>query len=804
MRILVVDDNHDDRTLLRHIVEKNGHTAIEARDGREGLRMAEINRPDLIISDALMPIMDGFMFLKKIKEDPALSTIPFIFYSANYQANQDVELAESMGACSYIFKPKDPKELWGEIERTATTCRDKAKTPPGTLKEDQMKYLEKYRDILATKLEQKVAELEMALQQRNQAQKQLTKQHEFLQRALDALTHPFLIINVHDHSIDLVNEAARSWEYRPEIKCYELIYNRTAPCTGLAHPCPIDTIRETKKSVVFEHRHQYANGDQKFFEVHGYPVFGNDQEVRQIIEYCIDITDRKKEDEERRRLTTLIEQTADSIIITDRNATIQYVNPSFERITGYSRDEAVGKTPRILKSGSQSTDFYRKMWATLKSGQVWRGELTNRKKDGTLFVEEASITPVHNNAGKITTYVAIKRDVTEQKQLEKHLQQAQKMEAIGTLAGGIAHDFNNILTAILGYTRLVLDELPKQSELYSFQEQVLHAGNRAKDLVNQILTFSRQKAQEPKPVKFHLIVKEALKLLHSSIPSNINIRSSIDPEVGMVMADPTQLHQIVMNLCTNAYHAMRETGGDLTISLRSCSPDETDRIFPEIPLPPAQYINLEVSDTGHGMDRETLEKIFEPYFTTKIMGEGTGLGLAIVHSIVKSCNGHIGVSSKVNIGTTFNVYLPRIENHTSDPETIANGEYPGGSERILLVDDDGAIAALEHRMLTGLGYQAESYTDCSELLGKFMASPESVDLIISDMTMPEMTGVEICKKLRDIRPDIPIILCTGFNEQIDEKKALDLGFDAFLMKPVATIKLATAVRNVLDKRSAGG
>ncbi|MCB2180675.1 MAG: response regulator [Desulfobulbaceae bacterium] len=799
MKILIVDDNADDLTLLKHIVERNGHQPIMARNGQQGLEMAAAHKPDLIISDALMPVMDGFQFLKKIKGHETLRSIPFIFYSATYKADQDVRLADSLGASGYIFKPEEPKEFWKKVERTLQITRHEQPDTQTVTTDDEKDYLEKYSEIVAMKLEEKVAELEETLRLREEAEQKVKEQHQLLQRSLDALTHPFYLINVNDYTIALANTAAGFNKDQREATCYQLTHNRSEPCTGKEHPCPIDEIKRTKRAVVFEHVHLDKDGKKRYLDIHGYPVFGAKGEIKQVIEYCLDVTERKKAEEERHKLTTVIEQAADSIVITDKSGTIQYVNPCFEKVTGYSKEEAIGKNPRFLQSGSHDTNFYRQMWNTLTSGKVWRGNLINRKKDGTLFEEEASITPVLNKAGAIIHYVALKRDVTEQKKLEEQLNQAQKMEAIGTLAGGIAHDFNNILTAILGYSELILEELPEESMHRVYQEQIFKSSIRAKDLVQQILTFSRQTKQKRTPIFFHLIIKEALKLLRSSIPSTIEIREDINTKAGMVLADPTQLHQIVMNLVTNAYYSMRESGGVLAIGLNACQIEQNDHLLMALDLPAGIYVRLEVSDTGCGMDKQTQDKIFEPYYTTRATGEGTGLGLAIVHGIVKNYGGHISVYSEPGKGATFRVYLPQI-NAKHDTKPTANKECPHGTERILLVDDEAPIANMQQNVLKSLGYQIRSFTHSEELLRTFQDAPDDYDLIITDMTMPDLTGPELSQKLLAIRSDIPIILCTGFSELIDKEKAAALGTKGYLLKPFSKIELAEAVRKVLDKK----
>ncbi len=517
-----------------------------------------------------------------------------------------------------------------------------------------------------------------------------------------------------------------------------------------------------------------------------------------------DITEQKYAEETRIRLETAIAQTADSILITDPDGNIQYVNPSFERITGYSCEEVTGRNPRILNSARHDNAFYRDMWATITSGRAWKGHLINKKKNGELFDEEATISPVFDNSGKIINYVAVKRDVTEVLNIEKKLQQSQKMEAIGTLAGGIAHDFNNLLTIILGYTNLVKEEVAPESYISSTLDAVIQAGTRAVEMVQQILTFSRQTEDERGPIEIHLVVKEALKLLGSSLPATIAIKQEIDPECGFVESDAAKINQIVMNLSTNAYHAMLKTGGVLTVVLRPIQVDFNDKIMNELmDFHPGAYIELVVKDTGSGMDKPIIDKIFEPYFSTKEQGKGTGLGLAVVHGIVKSHGGHISVSSEPGVGTEFHVYLPRMtEKALLDAEEVTPVDFEvprEGNERILVVDDENMLATLEKMLLESLGYIVDAFFDSNEALQAFQKRPEYFDLIVTDMTMPGMTGEQLSAEIHKIRPDIPVILCTGFSELIDQEKAKQIGIKKFLTKPVGKEELAKAIRESLAK-----
>lgn len=512
----------------------------------------------------------------------------------------------------------------------------------------------------------------------------------------------------------------------------------------------------------------------------------------------VEISEHRRTERELMRLVTAIEQAAEGIFTTDSNYIIQYANPAFERMTGYDRSELIGQHTRMLKSDRHGSEYYAGIRRCLIAGGVWSGRHTSRRKDGTYYVVEVTATPVRERTGDIINYVGIHRDVTHEVKLEAELRQAQKMEAIGTLAGGIAHDFNNILAAIVGYTEMARSRVPPDSSALRNLDQVLKASHRATDLVKQILAFSRQREQERRPLQIAPIIKEGLRLLRSSLPTTIEIRHNLagDREQAAVLADPTQIHQVLINLCTNAAHAMRTTGGVLEVTI-------TEAEIPDSAAPtrvegaPVPYVKLTVSDTGHGMEAAVKERIFEPYFTTKQVGEGTGLGLAVVQGIVRSHRGMITVESEPGRGTTFEVLLPRIEReppqHPAAPEQLLTG-----SERILFVDDEQTMTDLGREMLEPLGYQVTTKTSSSDALETFQTQPDAFDLVITDMTMPGLTGSELARRLMAIRADIPIILCTGFSDLIDQKLAEEAGIRAFVMKPYVIANLTRIIRELLD------
>jgi len=392
----------------------------------------------------------------------------------------------------------------------------------------------------------------------------------------------------------------------------------------------------------------------------------------------------------------------------------------------------------------------------------------------------------------------LQTEMVERQRLTEQLRQAQQMEAIGRLAGGVAHDFNNILAAILGYTELATSDVPTASPAWHHLHEVLRAAQRAKALVYQILTFSRRTEGTPTPVQLHLLLQEALTLVRASLPSTIEIRQLLDPEAGPVLADATQLHQVVLNLCANAEYAMRQTGGILEVRLEAVEVDPA--LAAQYPaLRSGPYVRLTVRDTGQGMPADVVERIYEPFFTTKAVGEGTGIGLSVVHGIVSHHGGTITVESRVGHGTTFTIYLPRLERDMAGgvqaEEPIAHGQG-----RILFVDDEPALVRLAHTVLTQLGYDVAAYTSSAEALAAFQATPHHFDLVITDYTMPQMTGEVLACILRSLRPDIPVILGTGFSHTIDAEKATALGIDAFLMKPWTARDLAQTIAQVLAQR----
>jgi PAS domain S-box-containing protein len=513
-----------------------------------------------------------------------------------------------------------------------------------------------------------------------------------------------------------------------------------------------------------------------------------------------DITERKEAEEALReskeKYRLLVDHAHDGIFIA-QGGLIKFQNPKAQEILGSSTHELL-ETPFIDLVHPEDRRLLPKSQEIRHEGEntpsTYSFSLRIRNNSGEeLWVQINAVDIKWEGEPATLNFVT---DITFEKRLEAQLLQAQKMEAIGTLAGGIAHDFNNILSSVIGYTELAAEEVPKGGLLHSNLQEVLKAGRRARDLVRQILAFSRQTDQELRPLEISPIIKETLKLLRASLPSTIEIQQHIGVNLGTVMTDPTQVNQILMNLCTNAAHAMGENGGTLDVSLEKVG-NGTDVGVRFAGLSPGPYLKLTVCDNGHGMAPEVQERIFDPYFTTKEKGEGTGLGLAMVHGIVKSHGGTITVYSEPEMGSTFHVYLPVMETET-DQDKGCEETVPTGSERILFVDDEQPIVDIAKQMVEQLGYTVITRTSSLEALELFRAKPDAFDLVITDMTMPNMTGEELANELMFIRPDIPIILCTGFSRRVTEKKAKAMGIQAFILKPILRQELAETIRRVLD------
>jgi two-component system, cell cycle sensor histidine kinase and response regulator CckA len=510
-----------------------------------------------------------------------------------------------------------------------------------------------------------------------------------------------------------------------------------------------------------------------------------------------DVSKRKRLERMQRRLATAIEQSADGVIITDIKGNVEYVNPAYERITGYAREEVIGCQAPVLKERELNPERYQELSDSLAGGAEWSGRTTGRRKDGTLYHIDRTISPVRDGKGKIVNFVAWERNVTSEVELQQQLLQAQKMEAIGTLAGGIAHDFNNLLTVVQGFSELLLAEKDRKHPEYADLQKIFHAAQGGAELVKRLLMFSRKSEPKPVPMNLNKQIVQVEKLLRHTIPKMIDVRLDLSSDLPDVNADPSQIEQVLMNLAVNARDAMPDKG-KLTVRTDIVTLDE-EYCSLHVEATPGEYIVLEVSDTGHGMDKETVEHIFEPFFTTKEMGRGTGLGLAMVYGIVKQHNGHITVCSEVGKGTTFRVYLSAIEGEEETDVETTSIMPAFGTETILLVDDEDLVRELGTRILTKHGYTVLQAANGREALHLFGWERSQISLVVLDIIMPEMGGTECLRELLKVDSNAKVLIASGFSGDASVKETIQMGAKGFVTKPFRVKELLRQVRKVLDE-----
>jgi PAS domain S-box-containing protein len=714
MKILVAEDHSDSRYLLQQLFTGLGHEVAAVADGLEVLELLEKGKsgpPEVIVSDALMPRMDGFQLCRRLRQHPRWCTLPFIFYTATYTDRADEQFAMTLGADRFVVKPIEPDQLMAIIAETV--ARVKATPPRAPLPvESDATILEEYTRRLSLKLEWKVAELEGINSDLRASERSIRELNQRLTDTVRALEREAQERQAAESALRLREEVLRhaqsighvgSWEQRKENN--ELVLSEEA--TRIFGTRPGETI--TAEWILSR-----VHPDDR-------PRVHEELERSEQKQQALEIECRL--------------QGADDIV---RHVFIRR---------------------RLLR----------------------------------------------NEAGVPTRCVGVIQDISEQKQaeaqrarLEKQLRQAQKMEAIGNLAGGIAHDFNNILTAIMAHAELLDLEMPREVSEPHLREsvhEIQSASARARDMVRQILTFSRKQPVERKPLGIDAVVQDALKLVRVTLPPGVELRTDLKSQRA-VMANEAQINQVVLNLCANAVQALSGRGGVITVTLSERRLEDTRS---RAPLKVGEHVLLEIRDNGCGMDPATVERIFEPFFTTKNLGQGTGLGLAVVHGVVQAHEGAIFVESTPGQGTAFTIYFPALASAVPVAGQVQAATTQGAGQKILFVDDEPSVAKIGLRLLERLGYEAVALTDPVAARDRLVSNPQEFDLVITDYLMPRITGMDLSRAVWAVRPDLPMILAVGFGGQLDSAKAKAHGFREFVAKPFAIQTLADAIAQALKK-----
>lgn len=539
------------------------------------------------------------------------------------------------------------------------------------------------------------------------------------------------------------------------------------------------------------------DGKESHLEVKLCPEVDECDRVVTVIGIARDLTERTKVNRERLMLSTAIEQAEETVIITDTEGNINYVNPAVEQITGYSREEVLNRNPKIFSSGKHDDPFYKELWKTITAGQTWKGRITNKRKDGSFYTEDAVISPVRDVGGNIVNYVAVKRDISKELELEEQYYLSQKMEAIGLLAGGVAHDLNNLLTPILGYSELLLEDPPDEELLNESMTEIINAGQKAKEMVAQLLAFGRKQPLEARITDINQIVLEFQKLLRRTLHEDIEIKCSLADNLPYIKVDRGKLEQVIMNLCVNAQHAM-PGGGLLHIETKEAY---LDKIYASTHpgVTTGRYVMLSISDTGCGMDSETSDKIFEPFFTTRVKGEGTGLGLSTVYGIIKQHGGNIWVYSELGFGTTFKLYLPYAEGSKDVGKIkLKKKVKKSGTETILLVEDSENVRNLTKNVLIKRGYRVLSAASAYETESVLANNKETIHLLITDVVIPDSNGKKIFNMVSRYFPDIKVLYMSGYSSEVISHHGLIDREINFIQKPFSIEGLTLKVRAVID------
>ncbi len=808
-RVLIVDDKEDNLYYLRMLLAGAGCEVETACQGEEALVKARAKAPDLVVSDLLMPVMDGYTLLRHWRADPGLRAIPFVVYTATYTEPEDEQLAMDLGADAFILKPAEPDDFLARIRAVQANAALAAAAIPRNPAGDENALLKVYSETLIRKLEEKTVQLEEA----NRALQRDVGQRRIAEVSLRETEQRFRLLAENVNEVFWIAEPAekRVLYISP---AFEKIWGRNsaeflgprAAWLNTLHPedrARVEQAAAAQPRAGFNETYRILrpDGSVRWIRDKASSVEDEQGKPRWVVGTAEDITERRFAEECISEQAALLDRAHDAIFVKDLDDRIVYWNKGAERTYGWTADEALGRraVELLYADPAKFTDLQAKF---LARGE-WRGEVSKRTKDGRALVVDVSWTLVSDDKGRPKSVLAIDADITEQKRLEGQFLRAQRMESIGTLAGGIAHDLNNILAPILMGVELLKD-LAHDEGARHVVDTIERSARRGSDLVRQVLSFARGVDGAKVSVRLGEIVHDVEGIIRNTFPKNVQLKTTIPAQLWTVLGDPTQLNQVVLNLCVNARDAM-PGGGHLTVKAHNAEIDARHAASLHA-VGAGRYVVLEVTDTGSGMSPEIIDRIFEPFFTTKDLGKGTGLGLSTVLGIVRSHGGTIAVRSEPGAGSTFTVYLRAQEIPVPQGGADPAGEsFPrGNGELVMLVEDEASIRDITRKTLEAYGYRVVTAGDGAQAVGLYALHRDQIAVVITDMIMPVMDGPALIAALRRINPRLPIIAASGLNAHGDIERAAAAGAKHFLAKPCSTEVILTKLKSVLGERALDG
>ncbi len=638
--------------------------------------------------------------------------------------------------------------------------------------------------------------IKQVIKKEKESDAELKKAGEFLNTILESLKHPFRVVDLKSKEIEISNAAAKTDSLLTcQMKCEDSLTNSELWCSANNCSSVLEEVKKSGKSLKFVETTR-QDGSRRFLEYRAFPVIDEIGSIKKLIEYWMDVTDQKLAEQEKMILAAVIEQSDASVLIADSSGQIYYVNPAFESSYGYTKNESLGKDLLEVAISEKDERFRQEIWNSLKSGSSWKGTLIARTKDGNFRDEAVVFSAILDNKGLITNYVATKRDISVEVELEKQFRHAQKMEAVGTLAGGIAHDFNNLLQIVLGYSDMMLNSADPESPGFRKLVAIRKAATNGTQLVGELLAFSRKSPVSAESIDLNVELKRMSDLLVRTIPKMIEIKLNLEPELHIVKVDSTQFEQIILNLATNARDAM-PNGGVLLLQTKNVELGE-DFFVKNSELKPGPYVLVTVSDNGSGIAPDVANHIFEPFFSTKEVGKGTGLGLSTVFGIVQAHGGHIACETQLGVGTTFNIYFPTTRVSTDMRQPVESNIYHKGSETILIVEDDTQLRDMLIELMESMGYETIMASTGKEGLELYKKYHGKIALVILDLIMPQMDGKKCLEELLQFDPNVKVLIASGYSGAQSLEESLSLGAKAFINKPYDVNRLLKAVRNVLD------